>query len=328
MEMPGHAQVVVGDRTDSNRRDPRGAGESALVRGERRHSSSPTTSTCPAKTTRGSPPARAARRLRARRDAGIAAAGCPGWTRRRRRARRIPRAAGLGRYARRHEMRIASAERPPSALASARRRASTPGLPPGVRVRRRRSRAWTQAGARRTCRPNAGRSAPRDAGHLRSCAGGRPARPRRPGRPGSPAALRVSACDGSRTRPMNRIAPVCASRMRNMNGRSKRSVLCFSGNGDPQPPVVSPMHRGRGRGLRARLVDVDVGLVDHVGDEHVAASGDPGEVGECGVDGVAHAHRLEDRHEVGPRVDAELRQGQVRRRRRTPGSSCRRRPGG
>ena len=61
----------------------------------------------------------------------------------------------------------------------------------------------------------------------------------------------------------------------------------------------------------SRLVDVDVRLVDHVRDEHVPAAGDPGEVGLVGVDGVAHAHRLEDRHEAGPRVDAELRQGQV-----------------
>ena len=91
-------------------------------------------------------------------------------------------------------------------------------------------------------------------------------------RPGAVARPRRQRLAGSSTRPMNRIAPVFVSRITNMNGWSRRSVLVLERRRGAAAAGRVAVDGRRGRGLGALLVDVDVRLVDDVGDEHRSES--------------------------------------------------------
>ena len=115
---------------------------------------------------------------------------------------------------------------------------------------------------------------------------------------------------GSVTRPMNRMAPVSASRMRNMNGWSEAQCLVSrAASGRSHPPRVPADGRRRG-GLGAAFVDVDVRLMDDGGDGRRSAAVIPLRSARRRVHGGRHPIACSVL-EVGARVDPELRHEQA-----------------
>ena len=90
--------------------------------------------------------------------------------------------------------------------------------------------------------------------------------------------------EGSATRPRNRITPVFVSRTAKMKGWSTCRVTCLDG-----AKLSGDLHGPRRGGLRALLVDGDVGLVDHGRDVQLLLRGDPREVGPVRIERQGHA---------------------------------------
>ena len=103
---------------------------------------------------------------------------------------------------------------------------------------------------------------------------------------------------------MKRIAPFAVSRIRKKKGRSilhERGGLLSD-----RAAAGASLHDRHRRGDRPQLVDLDGRLLDDGRHGEVHRAVHPGEVGDSGLEHVAHAHRHEDPLEPDARAEREL----------------------